>query len=79
MSARIHRAYFARNAVDYVSIRTGYRSFDKKSYTKMSRIRYNLAVNKTTAYTRSAVSLRINLLLRAEVNFQKEVQKEIYK
>ena len=45
----------------------------------MSRIRYNLAVNKTTAYTRSAVSLRIDLLLRAEVNFQKEVQKEIYK
>ena len=45
----------------------------------MSRIRYNLTVNKTTAYTRSAVSLRIDLLLRAEVNFQKEVQKEIYK
>lgn len=45
----------------------------------MSLIRYNLAVNKTTAYTRSAVSLRIDLLLRAEVNFQKEVQKEIYK
>ena len=45
----------------------------------MSRIRYNLAVNKTTADTRSAVSLGIDLLLRAEVNFQKEVQKEIYK
>ena len=45
----------------------------------MSRIRYIFSVNKTTAYTRSAVSLRIDLLLRAEVNFQKEVQKEISK